>query len=160
MKAWVLAAFLGLAQGPPSVNVSGTWEWQGTAGWQRIILTLRSDGSALTGVIRMGPGSHEPATPADFWEYFFDPVDFKISNGTVSGNVVGFEHAVIKAPSTQAVPVFFGPPNVAPNSRAISDTKVVYKGVVQADTIVMTREVVSDRKDAWSLGAHKVEFIL
>ena len=160
MKAWVLIAVLGLAQAQPLANVSGTWEWQGTAGWQRIILTLKSDGSTLTGVVRMGPGSHEPATSADFWEYFFDPVDFRISNGTVSGNAIGFEHTVIKAPvSTQPVLVF-SPTNVVPNARSIEDVKFVYKGVVQADTIVMTREVVSGKKDPWSLGVHKVEFVL
>jgi hypothetical protein len=160
-KALVLTAVLTLAQAHPPANVSGTWEWQGTAGWQRIILTLKSDGSLLTGVLRMGPGTHEPATPADFWEYFFDPVDFRISNGTVSGNEIGFEHAVLKAPvSTQGGLVFSGPTNVAPSGRSIADTKFVYKGVVQADTLVMTREVVSDKKDPWSLGAHKVEFVL
>src|SRR5678816_4308005 len=84
MKILMLIGVLSLAQSQPATNVAGTWEWEGAAGWQRIILTLKSDGSILAGVIRMGPGSHEPEKPSDFWEYFFDPVDFKISNGTVS----------------------------------------------------------------------------
>jgi len=147
MKILVLITVLGLVQAQRTENVTETWEWQGAAGWQRIPLTLKSEGSSLTGVIRMGPGSTEPEKPADFWEYFFDPVDFRISNGTVSGNRINFEHSVARPPASTP-------------GRATVDHKFVYKGVVQADEIVITREIVSVRKDAWSLGAHKVEFVL
>jgi hypothetical protein len=155
MKILVLIAVLGMAQAQPSANVTGTWEWQGPAGWQRIILTLKSDGSNVTGVIRMGPGSHEPAVPADFWEYFFDPVDFKISNGTVSGNLINFEHTAARAPATTQSAVVFAP--LRPNARPVPDRRFVYKGIVQGNEIAMTREVVSDPKDTWSIGTHKVE---
>ena len=158
IRAFFLVAVLGLAQSQRPANVTGTWEWQGAAGWQRIILTLRSDGSGLTGVLRMGPGSHEPATPADLWEYFFDPVDFRISNGTVSGNVIRFEHAAARP--LGVTPLVFARGGSRPNTRAGADNKFVYKGVVQADEILITREAVSDKNDPWSLGVHKVEFIL
>ena len=162
MKILMLIGVLSLAQSQPATNVAGTWEWEGAAGWQRIILTLKSDGSTLAGVIRMGPGSHEPEKPSDFWEYFFDPVDFKISNGTVSGDRISFEHSFVRAPVTpqSSAPVFgpSRPPTRPADTKA--DPKFVYRGVVQAEQIVMTRELVSDQKDPWTLGVHKVEFVL
>jgi hypothetical protein len=161
MKLLVLIGVLSLAQSQPATNVTGTWEWEGAAGWQRIILTLKSDGSNLTGVIRMGPGSHEPESPSDFWEYFFDPVDFKISNGTVSGNRINFEHSYARAPVTIQPALAFG---ARPATRSAADTKAdpkfVYRGLVQANEIVMTRELINDQKDAWALGVHRVEFVL
>lgn len=161
MKLLILVGVLSLAQKQPPTNVTGTWEWQGAAGWQRIILMLKSDGSGLTGVIRMGPGSHEPETTADYWEFFFDPVDFKISNGSVSGNLISFEHTAVR-PTGPARSAFFpsaGGSNFNP-ARPSLDSRFVYKGVVQANEIVMTREVVDDKKGPWSSGAHKVEFVL
>jgi hypothetical protein len=158
MKILVLIAVLAMAQAQPSANVAGTWEWQGSAGWQRIILTLKSEGSNLTGVIRMGPGSHEPKVPGDFWEFFFDPVDFGISNGAVSGNLINFEHTAARPPATSQSALAFAP--LKPNARPVADRKFVYKGIVQGNEIVMTREVVSDPRDTWSIGAHKVEFVL
>jgi hypothetical protein len=159
VKALLVLAVLGLAQSQPPANVTGTWEWEGTAGWQRITLTLKPEGSSLTGVIRMGPGSREPTTPADLWEYFFDPVDFKISSGTISGNSISFEHIANKpSVSAQGVPVT-SLRGIA-NNRVTVEPKFVYKGVVQADPIVMTREIVSDKRDPWALGVHKVEFVL
>ena len=161
MKILILIGVLSLAQSQPATNVAGTWEWEGAAGWQRIILTLKSDGSSLAGVIRMGPGSHEPEKPSDFWEYFFDPVDFKISNGTVSGDRISFEHSFVRVPATTQTLAVFGPsrpPTRPADTKA--EPKFVYRGVVHADQIVMTRELVSDQKDAWTLGVHKVEFVL
>jgi len=159
MKILMLIGLLTLTKSQSAANVTGTWEWEGTAGWQRIILTLKSDGSSLSGVIRMGPGSHEPQTPADFWEYFFDPVDFKISNGTVSGNSISFEHGYLRAPATiQSMPVFGAAQR--PDAGMKATTKFIYRGLVQANEIVMTRELVADQKDPWLLGAHKVEFVL
>jgi len=158
MKVWMLVAALSLAPSPQAINLTGTWEWQGPAGWQRILLTLKEENSRLSGVIRMGPGSEEPAKPADFWEYFFDPVDFRISNGTVSGNTITFEQIVWRRSQSLRTSIWsVGPPSA---SGPVSETTFVYRGVVQFDQIVMTREVRSDKKDPWSLGVHKVQFVL
>jgi hypothetical protein len=152
MNLLILIGVLSLAQSRQPANVTGTWEWQGAAGWQRIILMLKSEGSGLTGTVRMGPGAHEPETPAEYWEFFFDPVDFKISNGTVSGNLISFEHAAARPPSLT--------PTLFLRGARPAASKFVYKGVVQADEIVITRESVMNQKDPWSLGVHKVEFVL
>jgi len=155
MKILALVGMLAFVQAQSPANITGTWQWRGAAGWQRIELNLKADGTKLTGVLRMGPGSQEPATPADFWEYFFDPVDFKITNGKVEGNQIGFEQSVVRpAGSAQA----FGGP--VTSFRPAFETRFLYKGVVQGDQIVMTREIAADKRDPLSLGGHKVEFIL
>ena len=154
----MLVAALSLTQTSQPASVAGTWEWQGAAGWQRILLTLKQENSMLTGVIRMGPGSNEPATPADFWQYFFDPVEFKISNGTITGSSIAFEHLAFRRPQTVKPSIWaVGPP---PVYGPVSETTFVYRGILQADQILMTREVRSDKKDPWTLGVHKVEFVL
>ena len=96
MKALALITTLAIVQAQAPANVTGTWEWHGSAGWQRIEMTLKADGTKLTGLLRMGPGANEPASSSEFWQYFFDPVDFKISNGRVEGNQIGFEQLVLR----------------------------------------------------------------
>jgi hypothetical protein len=116
-------------------------------------MNLKAEGTRLTGVVRMGPGAREPVTPADFWEYFFDPVDFKIANGKVVGNQIDFEQVVVR-------------PEGAPQgsgrgaTRSSFESRFIYRGVLQGDQIVMTREVVPNNKDTLSLGNHRVEFML
>jgi hypothetical protein len=154
----VLALFVTLSlvqvQAPP--NVTGIWEWKGSAGWQRIEMTFKTDGSKLTGVIRMGPGGSEPASPADFWQYFFDPVDFKIFNGKVDGNQIHFEQNILRF----GVPPQQGRGGFQSAVRQTFENRFLYHGVVQGDQIVMTREMVAVKKDPASLGHHKVSFIL
>ena len=118
-------------------------------------MTLKADGTKLTGLIRMGPGGTEPASPAEFWQYFFDPVDFKISNGRVQGNQIAFEQLVLRPAGLpqQGRGSFQTPPRTYEN-------RFIYVGVVQGDQILMTREMVPDKKDSWSLGKHKVQFVL
>ena len=148
MKVLMLIAALSLAQASSPVNVTGKWQWRGVAGWQRIEMNLKSEGARLTGTIRIGPGTDAPPTPEEFWEYFFDPVDFRISDGTVSGNQIRFEQSVNRAAGTQgrgAAPVV---------------TRYLYTGLVEANQIFMTREAVPDKKDLWSLGNQRIEFLL
>jgi len=135
MKALLLAGALLFAA--PQASVTGRWLWQGQAGWQRITLDLKADGTRLRGVLRMGPGGSEPATPADFWEYFFDPADFEIVNGRINGSVISFEQEVRE-----------------------SSTRFLYTGTVEGDRIAFTREVIQPQteKKTTGLGAHNVQF--
>lgn len=148
MKGLSLVALLVLTQAQRPANVTGTWLWQGSAGWQRIELSLKSDGSKLTGVMTMGPGSHEPASSAGFWEYFFDPLDFRISNGSITGTSISFEQSAYQLSTSGARP---------------TQIRFIYTGVVNGDRIHMTREIVageSEKKNLWQLGSHKVNFVL
>jgi hypothetical protein len=135
MKALLLSGMLLLAA--PQTSVTGKWSWQGQSGWQRITLDLRADGSRLRGTLRMGPGGSEPATPKDFWEYFFDPADFEILNGRINGNTVSFEQEV----RSGAAP-----------------SKFLYTGLVEGERIAFTRELVPNPKGPVIRGTHKVQF--
>jgi hypothetical protein len=137
MKALLLSGALLMAL--PQTSVTGKWFWQGQAGWQRIALDLRADGSRLRGVLRMGPGGSEPATPKDFWEYFFDPADFEILNGRINGNTVSFEQEV----RSGTVP-----------------SRFLYTGLVEGERIAFTREVVpnTNPKGPVIRGTHRVQF--
>jgi len=148
MKLLSLLIVVSLAQAQFAVNVTGRWQWRGVAGWQRIELNLKSEGSRVSGTMRIGPGGDEPATPEDFWEYFFDAVDFKISDGTISGNQIRFEQSVGRLSGRRSAP---GP---------AATTRYLYKGTVEGDEIAMTREVVPDKKDPWSLGNQRIEFVV
>ena len=123
----------------PQTSITGRWQWQGPAGWQRITLDIKADGARLRGILRMGPGGSEPATPAGFWEYFFDPTDFEVLNGKVSGNTISFEQEVRTEPSS---------------------TRFLYTGIVEGERIAFTREVLPNPKGPVMLGAHKLQFIV
>lgn len=148
MKVLILLMALSVVQAQSAVNVTGKWQWRGSSGWQRIELNLKSAGSTLTGTMRIGPGVDEPEYPEEFWEYFFDPVDFKISEGTISGDRISFEQVVTRFSGARGR----GGPSFT--------TRFLYKGVIAGDIIDMTREVVPDKKDPWSLGNQRVEFVL
>jgi hypothetical protein len=149
MKLWILIAAMSLAQSRSDEAVTGRWQWRGTYGWQRIEMNLKGEGTRLTGTIRMGPGAEEPKSTEDLWEYFFDPVDFKISDGTVAGNRISFEQDVTRTASGRQ-----------PFRGVSQPTRYLYKGVVEGDQIVMAREVVPDKKDPWSQGNQRIEFVL
>lgn len=136
MKALLLSGAL-LLFAAPQTAITGKWFWQGQAGWQRITLDLRADGSRLRGVLRMGPGGAEPATPKDFWEYFFDPADFEILNGRITGNTVSFEQEI---------------------RNGESPSRFLYTGVVEGERIAFTREVVPNPKGPAIRGTHRVQF--
>jgi hypothetical protein len=149
MKVWMLIAALSLAQARPEEAATGRWQWRGTSGWQRIEMSLKAEGTKLTGTIRMGPGAEEPKSNEELWEYFFDPVDFKISDGTVTGNRISFEQDVTRTAGGRLA-----------RGGITHPTRYLYKGLVEGDQIVMTREVVPDEKDPWSMGNQKIEFVL
>jgi hypothetical protein len=153
MKVFALLAALVLAQARPPVDVTGVWQWQGSAGWQRLEMTLKADGSRVSGAVRMGPGSREPQSPSEFWEYFFDAADFRISNGRIAGNTITFEHSASRG--TNAPAGGFGA-----QSTRTSPVRFTYRGIIQGDQIQMTRQVEFDDKDPWALGSHRVEFLL
>jgi len=77
MKRLMLGMMIVLVRTQRPAVVTGTWRWEGSAGWQRNQLNLRAEGSRLTGVIQMGPQSEE-ADRSGFWACFFDPVGFEI----------------------------------------------------------------------------------
>lgn len=105
----------------------------------------------------MGPGRIEPKSPADYWEFFVDPVDFKILAGKVEGNTISFEHEAGKSiPATGGLAANIGPAGLV---RPLP-SKSVYRGTIEGNRIVMTRETVSQDSDPWVLGKHKVQFIL
>jgi len=176
MKALLLISALIVAQtqsqAPPAI--AGKWLWQGAAGWQRIVLDLKVQGAKLTGVVRMGPGSVEPKSPDEFWEFFFDATDFKISNGKIEGNAIYFEHEASKwLPGGTAPAIPSGtsaglarvlsqtmPASINANQPISVPSKFIYRGAVQGQRITLTRETVSREGDPWVLGRHAVEFSL
>jgi hypothetical protein len=174
MKALILISALLLTQSqeaPPAI--AGKWLWQGPAGWQRIVLDLKVQGSKLTGVVRMGPGGVEPKSPEEYWEFFFDATDFKISNGKIEGNTIYFEHEATKTlpgislsiPSgtTAGIARVVGAGAAASfntNQPRSVPSKFIYRGVLDAQRITLTRETVSREGDPWVLGRHAVEFSL
>ena len=154
MKALLLISALILGQPQASPAIAGKWLWQGSTGWQRIVLDLKLQGTVLTGVLRMGPGGGQPRSPEEFWEFFFDPADFKIINGKVEGNTVYFEHDAEKAIPGSPSGFRGAPPPRKQSSR------FVYRGTIMENRIVLTRETSSQTSDPWVLGTHKVEFAL
>lgn len=118
----------------------------------------------------MGPGGVEPKSPDEFWEFFFDATDFKISNGKIEGNAIYFEHEARKSvPGGTAIAIPGGAsPSISrmlgitlngPQPRVVP-SKFIYRGVVQGQRITLTRETVSREGDPWVLGRHAVEFSL
>jgi hypothetical protein len=49
---------------------------------------------------------------------------------------------------------------IGPNSARVVISKFAYRGTVEGDRIVLTREMTSAADDPWVLGSHKVEFSL
>lgn len=133
MKALILAFILA----SPQASVTGRWQWEGQAGWQKIALDLQADGSRLRGTIRMGPGVDEPATRAEFWEYFFDPAAFEILAGRINGNSISFEQ------------------EVHINGER---SRFLYTGIIERDSIALTRELLPNPKAKPILGAHRAQF--
>jgi hypothetical protein len=154
MKALLLISALVLAQPQASPSVAGKWLWQGPAGWQRIVLDLRVQGTRITGVVRMGPGRIEPKSPSDYWEFFLDPADFKILTGKIEGNTISFEHD-----ATKALPNSMGLARGASGIRQ-ETSRFVYRGTIQGNRIEMTREMVANKVDPWVVGNHKVGFVV
>jgi hypothetical protein len=154
MRVPILIALLAFTQAGRPANVTGTWQWRGPAGWQRLELDLRAEGQKLTGTIRMGPGPEEPVSTDGLWQYFFDPVEFKITNGTIAGNSLSFQQVIQKAAPVATSPATpFGV-----NRSTTLETRLIYKGVVAGDRIQMSREWIGN--DPWTLGNHRVEFEL
>ena len=154
MTIFALVALLYLPQIQSQANVAGTWQWRGSAGWQRIEMNFEVDGSRLSGIVRMGPGSGEPATPDDFWEYFFDAVDFRIEGGAITGNEIRFDHQTVRL---RFPAILAG----LQSAGSVESLRFTYKGIiVEGDQILMTREIVPGKNGTATLGTHKVEFIL
>jgi hypothetical protein len=161
MKALLLISALVLAQPQASPSIDGKWLWQGPAGWQRIVLDLKGQGTRLTGVVRMGPGGVEPKSAKDYWEYFFDPTDFKIENGKIEGNTIYFEHEAQKIlPVGNLLTRPFGMPPAAPGTANAVTSRFIYRGRIEGSRIVLTREAASRPDDPWVIGNHKVQIFL
>lgn len=114
-------------------GVTGRWEWKGEAGWQHLVLDLRENRGKVTGRILMGPGPGESSRREDFWEYFFDPVGFEISNGVLRNDVLSFEQP--------AVTTLEGTEIRKGWNQAM---KFKYSGRVEGDRLLLTRELVPD----------------
>jgi hypothetical protein len=162
MKALLLISVLMLAQSQASPSIAGKWLWQGQAGWQRIVLDLKVQGTRLTGVVRMGAGGGEPKSSKDYWEYFFDPTDFKILNGKIEGSAIYFEQEARKfSPgATVMIPTPLPIPNLARGNPYAVTSKFIYRGRIEENRMVLTRETVSQAEDPWVIGNHKIEFSL
>jgi hypothetical protein len=162
MRIVILLAVLALPQAQRSAGVTGKWQWRGTAGWQRIELNLEANGPTLTGILRMGPGTDQPVPPDGYWEYFFDPVEFKIAKGTVEGNSISFEQVVqrpVPAPVVRAGGLSTIIIGGATGGRT-SSIRFIYKGTLEGDRIQVVREIAPSKDDPWTLGTHKVKFVL
>lgn len=70
---------------------TGHWEWSGKAGWQRMALDVKATNSGLAGTISMGPGKSAAESPDEYWQYFFAPRVFDVSEGRIVEDAVSFE---------------------------------------------------------------------
>ena len=137
-------------------GISGRWAWKGEAGWQRLVFDFNAQGNRLTGRISMGPSSNPASdikSSADFWEFFFDPVVFQISNGKINGNTITFEQQITEAPKLTG-----GGIPMTVTMQGLSSGKFVYTGTLSGDRIQFTREFSAAREDVSALGKHKIEF--
>jgi len=127
-------------------------------------MDFKIQGAQLSGVIRMGPGGEEPKTSEDYWELFFAPTDFKILNGKIEGSLVYFEQeAELSGPlalGSGVLPLGTNLPLVSRDARPPQRLKFIYRGAIQGDSIVLTRETVSRNTDPWIVGNHKIQFAL
>jgi hypothetical protein len=121
----------------PASSVIGVWEWRGAAGWQRIVLELEAGEDGLAGRIVMGPGGTAPRSPDQFWEYFFEPVAFRLRAVSLEGVTIRFEH-------------FIGG----------DEERLRYIGEVDGERMTLMREAPGTAGMPDDSGAHGVAFTL